>query len=48
MAVNFKDTCQKLADALRIQQTLIDVIPTEGSFVRLSILQKSGKEIQEV
>jgi hypothetical protein len=33
MAINFKDARQKLADALRIQQTLTDVISTEERFI---------------
>jgi hypothetical protein len=33
MAINFKDARQKLADALRIQQTLTDLITTEDRFI---------------
>ena len=33
MAINFKDARNKLADALRIQQTLTDVISTEERFI---------------
>ena len=33
MAINFKDARQKLADALRIQQTFTDLITTEDRFI---------------
>ena len=33
MAINFKDARQKLADALRIQQTLTNLITTEERFI---------------
>ena len=33
MAINFKDARKKLADALRIQQILTDLISTEQRFI---------------